>query len=186
MDDLTPSATDLFAVPDAAHVKRAFPAVNRHPHVLLTGSHAACARVRAAIGGDYHVIPVLDGQRALHLLRAMRHLLLIVAGDDLLSLDAPGLFALLAKEPDMAARHSYVYLTSGTRRFDVAFAWHLELLRVTVVHIPAPQHDLLEQVACAARHARLHALDVAMPGRTRERNDSVGNVSNGDVAVSGE
>lgn len=161
MDDFAPSASDLSPEPEMADTGCALPIPCRRPHVLLAGSVAACARVRAVIGDDYHAIPILDGQRVLRLLRSLRHLLVIVVDDDLAGMDAPALFARLAGKPELARRHSFVYLTSGTRRFDVEFAWHLELLHVTVVHIPAPQSDLLDSVTSAARYARLRALDGA-------------------------
>lgn len=158
MDEYAPGVSDLFAQSEIADAGRALPIRCRRPYVVVAGSAAACSCVQAVIGEDYHIIPVLDGKRVLPLLRSMRHLLLIVVDDGLASVGAPELFARLAGEPELARRHSFVYLTSGARRFDLEFAWHLELLHVNVVHIPTPHSDLLDSVTCAARHARLRAL----------------------------
>lgn len=164
MEGLTPSPFSLSEMPDEPYSLQDISTVGRRPHILLTGGNRSDrAHVRAAMEDDCHIIAVPDGRRALRLLRSIRHLLLVVAGDDLLSLDAPGLFEQLAKEPEMALRHSYVYLTAGSRHFGPAFAWQLELLRVTVVHMPAAQCELHEQVTSAARYTRLHALGAAAP-----------------------
>lgn len=161
MDGLTPAAHRLSDQPESTLGIWGLSSAGRRPHILLTGANRADrAQVRAAIEDEYHVLTVPDGRRALRLLRSIRHLVLVVAGDDLLDFDAPGLFERLAREPEMALRHAYVYLTAGSRRFGPTFAWQLEMFRVAVVHMPTPQHDLLEQLTCAARYSRLHALDL--------------------------
>lgn len=172
MDGLTPNTLSLAEEPEAWQVPRARRAVNSRPHVLLTGASATVlAQVRAAIGDDYAVLAVPDGRRALRVLRCIRHLLLVVACDDLLSMDAPGLFARLAADPELASRHTCVYLTSGLRHFDVTFAWHLELVHATVIHVPTAELDLLDSVATAARHARFQALVGSQIGERERRDD---------------
>lgn len=167
MDSLTPNAPDLSGTADKSLARRELRVANSRSHILLTGGKAAvCAQVRAAIGDDFHVLAVPDGRRALNALRCLRSVLLVVAGDDLLTMDATALFARLAAEQEMATRHTYVYLTTETHCFHPTFAWHLELLRVAVVHVPAAPQSLLDQVECAARHARLRGL-VALDSPTR-------------------
>ncbi len=99
----------------------------------------------------YSVVEAGNGVEALALLRDERAAYITLLDLRMPQLDGAGLLGIVAEEPDLASRHTFILMTADTRALSPLFTSHLTRLAVPVLSKPFDIDDLFDLVERAER-----------------------------------
>ena len=107
----------------------------------------------------YELLEAADGLAALSILQAVSTPLVVLTDHVMPHLDGPGLLAAAARDPVLASRHVYLYMSGRTHPPSADFARVLAQLQVVRIRKPLKLALLLATIATATQR---------LPGRTQE------------------
>ncbi len=99
----------------------------------------------------YSVAEAGNGVEALALLRDERASYITLLDLRMPQLDGAGLLGIVAEEPDLVSRHSFILMTADARALSPLFSSHLTRLAVPVLSKPFDIDDLFDLVERAER-----------------------------------
>ncbi|HEV2457029.1 MAG TPA: hypothetical protein VGS80_01590, partial [Ktedonobacterales bacterium] len=92
-----------------------------------------------------------DGLAALSILQSIAAPLVVLTDHVMPRLDGPGLLAAVARDPVLASRHVYLYMSGRTLPPSAEFAQVLALLQVVRIRKPLKLAHLLATITAAAQ-----------------------------------
>lgn len=131
--------------PDEWHGR---PEVDEGIRVLVVDDdHSIRETLRLLLEDDgYPVAEAGNGMDALALLRDNGVSYIVLLDLSMPQLDGAGLLGIVAEDPDLARRHSFILMTADTRAMSSLFAAHLARLSVPLLSKPFDMDHLLDLV----------------------------------------
>lgn len=140
--------------------------------LVVDDDHSIRDTVRLLLeDAGYSVAEAANGVEALALLRDERTSYITLLDLRMPQLDGAGLLGIVAEEPDLARRHTFILMTADTRGLSPLFTSHLARLAVPVLSKPFDIDDLFDLVEQAEHEftARPQFAPGAAPGTRAQR-----------------
>lgn len=127
---------------------RGRPGVGEGARVLVVDDdHSIRETLRLLLEDDgYQVAEAGNGMDALALLRVEGVSYIVLLDLSMPQLDGAGLLGIVAEDPELARRHSFILMTADTRAMSSLFAAHRARLSVPLLSKPFDMDDLFDQV----------------------------------------
>jgi chemosensory pili system protein ChpA (sensor histidine kinase/response regulator) len=124
------------------------PGVDEGARVLVVDDdHSIRETLRLLLEDDgYQVVEAGDGMDALDLLRVEGVSYIALLDLSMPQLDGAGLLGIVAEDPELARRHSFILMTANTCAMSCLFTAHLARLSVPLLSKPFDMDDLLDLV----------------------------------------
>lgn len=120
--------------------------------LVVDDDHSIRDTVRLLLeDAGYPVTEACNGIEALALLRDEHASYITLLDLRMPRLDGAGLLGLVAEDPDLARRHTFILMTADTRALSPLFASHLTRLAVLLLSKPFDMDDLFDLVEHAER-----------------------------------
>jgi CheY-like chemotaxis protein len=143
--------------------------------LVVDDDHSIRDTVRLLLeDAGYSVAEAGNGVEALALLRDERASYITLLDLRMPQLDGAGLLGIVAEDPDLACRHTFILMTADIRALSPLFSSHLTRLAVPVLSKPFDiddLFDLVERAACELT-ARPQLASRTAPGKRTQRHSA--------------
>lgn len=135
---------------------RGFPKGGKVERMLIVDDdHSIRETLRLLLeDAGYHVTEACNGLEALTLLRDERASYITLLDLCMPQLNGAALLGIVAEDPDLARRHSFILMTADTRAMSRLFADHLARLAVPMLAKPFDIDDLFDLVERATQRLK--------------------------------